>query len=73
MSDPFLPDVPRRLSDQDEETLIEGSGDGPDVLEETSSEAEPQPGHPLRDNPTFRRPTPGQHLTDEQLEADLDE
>lgn len=74
-TDSFLPDPDRRIRDSDEELAHEVSGDGPDVLfpdaaEVTPTDEEPQSLHP---NPLFRTPHPGERLTAEQLEADLED
>ena len=78
MTDSFLPDPDRRISDADEELAHEVPGDGPDYFEGTpdttgddsGAAAEAEPLHP---NPLFRTPHAGERLTEEQLEADLDD
>jgi hypothetical protein len=78
-TDSFLPDPDRRIPDSREELAHEVAGDGPDVLVPDAGEAapadeEPEPLHPnrLHANPLFRTPQPGERLTAEQLEGDLD-
>jgi len=73
-TDSFLPDPDRRIPDSDEELAHEVAGDGPDVLFSdaggaTPPDDEPEPLHP---NPLFRTPHPGERLTAEQLEGDLE-
>ena len=71
MSEPFMPaDEPRPegpTTDRDIDNdvdVIWGSGDG-------DSEASAPVEFPA--NPTFRTPTPGDHLSEDALEKDLDE
>ena len=73
-TDSFLPDPDRRIRDSDQELAHEVAGDGPDVLfpdaaGATPADASPEPLHP---NPLFRTPHPGERLTAEQLEDDLE-
>jgi hypothetical protein len=73
-TDSFLPDPDRRIRDSDQELAHEVAGDGPDVLFPDAAgvapaDEDPEPLHP---NPLFRTPHPGERLTAEQLESDLE-
>jgi hypothetical protein len=76
MSEPFEPQIERHPADRDEELdLHDDAGDGPDILPgngAADNEGTLQEHEPTKDIP-FRRPTPGDHLTPEQLEAELDD
>jgi hypothetical protein len=75
MSEPFEPQIDRHPADRDEDLdLRDDAGDGPDVL--PGNGADDDEGTLEEHEPTdipFRRPTPGEHLTPEQLEAELDD
>ena len=73
-TDSFLPDPERRPSGAEQELEYEAAGDGPDVFipdagDAASADEEPEPLHP---NPLFRTPHPGERLTAEQLERDVE-
>jgi hypothetical protein len=74
MSEPFEPQIERRTADQDQDLdLHDGEGDGPDTLPGNGAvddEGTLEEREPTKDIP-FRRPTPGEHLTPEQLQAEL--
>jgi hypothetical protein len=76
MSEPFEPQIERHPADRDEDLdLHDDSGDGPDVLPGNGAaddEGTLEEHESAKDIP-FRRPTPGEHLTPEQLEAELDD
>jgi len=77
MTDSFLPDPDRRISDADEELAHEVPGDGPDYFEDgpgtsDSAAATDENAEPLHPNPLFRTPHAGERLTAEQLEDDLE-
>lgn len=76
MSEPLEPQIERHPAARDEDLdLHDGPVDGPDTLpgngavddEGTLEEHESTGSIP------FRRPTPGEHLTVEQLEDELDD
>ena len=73
-TDSFLPDPERRLSGAEQALEREVEGDGPDVFMPDAAEATPadEAPEPLHPNPLFRTPHPGERLTAEQLERDLE-
>ena len=75
MSEPFEPQIERHPADRDEDLdLHDGPVDGPDTLpgSDAGEEGTLQQHESTKQIP-FRRPTPGEHLTPEQLEAELDD
>jgi len=71
-TDSFLPDPDRRIRDSDEELAHEVAGDGPDYFPGTAADATADDAAAPRENPLFRTPHAGEHLTAEQLEKDLE-
>ena len=76
MSEPFEPQIERHPADRDEELdLHDGPEDCPDTLSghgAVDDEGTLQRHESTKEIP-FRRPTPGDRLTPEQLEAELDD
>jgi hypothetical protein len=73
-TDSFLPDPERRTSGAEQRLEREAEGDGPDVFIPDAAEAEQPPEEPesLRPNPLFRTPQPGERLTADELERDIE-
>ncbi len=75
MSEPFEPQIERHPAPRDEDLdLHDGPVDGPDILPGNGAidDEGTLQQHESTQSLPFRRPTPGEHLTVEQLEDELD-